>query len=91
VLVKIITLMFLLLMEHLVLHLEDISLVVVLAETKDSDLVYLVLLQVVVETVVVLLVAVVMLLVTLVEAAEAALTVLVLVHPKSVVPVELVL
>ena len=80
-------LMFLLLMEPLL----DISLVVVLVETKDSVLIYLHLLQVVVETVAAVLVVAVVVVVTLAAAVAAALMVPVLVHPKSVVPVDLVL
>ena len=91
VLVIIIILMFLLLMEHLVLHLEDTLLVVELVETKLVALEFLdLLLEVVVPVAVVTAVAV-ELVVTLVVEAVADLMVLVQTPIKSVVMADLVL
>tara|TARA_B100000287_G_C20244995_1_gene627675 strand:- start:105 stop:344 length:240 start_codon:yes stop_codon:yes gene_type:complete len=78
-------------MEHLVLHLEDTLLVVEVVEIKDSALIYLDLLQEVVEMVVVVLVAVVLRVVTLVVAVVVDLMVLVQTHLKSVELADLVL
>ena len=89
--VVIIILMFLLLMEHLVLHLEDTLLVVELVETKHIDLEFLDLLLEVVVPVVVDMAVVVLRVVTLVVEAVADLMVLVQTPIKSVVMADLVL
>ena len=88
---KIIILMFLQVMEHLDLHLEDISLVVDLVETKEVDLQFLLPLLVEAAQLVVDMVAVLLAKMVEVVVEAAALTVLVQTLLKLVDLVDLVL